>query len=393
MTDAILAVNAGSASVRFSLFDIVGTGFALVQRGQVEGIGAAPRLTLCDARGAIVDEHDFESGAATDHAGATRALLDHVDACMPARRIVAVGHRIVHGGMRFAAPVRIDAEVEAALVDLIPLAPLHQPHGLAAIRLLRERSPALPQVACFDTAFHRSQPALAQAFALPPAITERGVRRYGFHGLSYEYVASRLPELDPKAANGRVVVAHLGNGASMCAMRVCSSVATTMGFTALDGLMMGTRPGALDPGVVLWLHAELGLDTPAVTRLLYEESGLLGVSGISSDMRTLLASQAPRAKQAVDLFCYRALRELGSLVAALGGIDALVFTGGIGEHAAEIRARIVEGAAWLGFRLDAQANAVNASRLTRADSVARAWVVPTDEALTIARHARAVTGL
>ena len=391
MTDAILAINAGSASVRLSLFDIVGSGLALAQRGQVEGIGATPSLSLRDAQGAVIAEHRFESGTAPDHAGATRALLDHVDACVPARRIVAAGHRIVHGGTRFAAPVLIDADVEAALVDLIPLAPLHQPHGLAAIRLLRERSPGLPQVACFDTAFHRSQPALAQAFALPPAITERGVRRYGFHGLSYEYVASRLPELDPRAANGRVVVAHLGNGASMCAMQACSSVATTMGFTALDGLMMGTRPGTLDPGVVLWLHAELGLDTPAVTRLLYEESGLLGVSGISSDMRTLLASQAPRAKEAVDLFCYRALRELGSLVAALGGIDALVFTGGIGEHAAEIRARIVEGAAWLGFRLDAQANAANAARLTQTRSPAHAWIVPTDEALVIARHARALT--
>ncbi|MHB8493480.1 MAG: acetate/propionate family kinase [Casimicrobiaceae bacterium] len=391
MRDAILVVNAGSSSVKFSLFDIDGDALALALRGEIEGIGTAPRLAVHDAQGALIRERSFAAPGDLDHAGAIGLLLELVDADAPGRHLVAVGHRVVHGGTRFAAPVVVDADVESALLDLVPLAPLHQPHNLAPIRVLRERVPGLPQVACFDTAFHRTQPALAQAFGLPPEITDRGVRRYGFHGLSYEYVASMLPGLDPRAADGRVVVAHLGNGASMCALHERRSIATTMGFTALDGLMMGTRPGTLDPGVVLWLQSELALDARALARLLYHESGLLGVSGISSDMRTLLASREPRAALAVDLFCYRALRELGSLVAALGGIDALVFTGGIGEHAAEIRARIVEGAAWFGFALDADANERHATRLTSADSRAAAYVVPTDEALMIARHTRALT--
>ncbi|HEV2219702.1 MAG TPA: acetate/propionate family kinase [Casimicrobiaceae bacterium] len=391
MRDAILVVNAGSSSVKFSLFDIEGGALALALRGELEGIGTAPRLALHDAQGALIRERSFATSEDLDHAGAIGLLLELVDAGAPGRHLAAVGHRVVHGGTRFAAPVVVDADVEAALRDLVPLAPLHQPHNLAPIRVLRERVPGLPQVACFDTAFHRTQPALAQAFGLPEEITDRGVRRYGFHGLSYEYVASTLSGLDSRAARGRVVVAHLGNGASMCALHEGRSIATTMGFTALDGLMMGTRPGTLDPGVVLWLQSELALDAPALARLLYHGSGLLGVSGISSDMRTLLGSREPRAVLAVDLFCYRALRELGSLVAALGGIDALVFTGGIGEHAAEIRARIVEGAAWLGFALDADANARHATRLTLADSPAAAYVVPTDEALMIARHTRALT--
>ncbi|MDE2209954.1 MAG: acetate/propionate family kinase [Betaproteobacteria bacterium] len=391
MRDAILVVNAGSSSVKFSLFDIEGDTLALALRGEIEGIGTAPRLALHGAQAALIRERGFAAPEDLDHAGAIGLLLELVEAGAPGRHLAAVGHRVVHGGTRFAAPVVVDADVEAALLDLVPLAPLHQPHNLAPIRVLRERLPGLPQVACFDTAFHRTQPALAQAFGLPPEITDRGVRRYGFHGLSYEYVASRLPGLDPRAAGGRVVVAHLGNGASMCALHERRSIATTMGFTALDGLMMGTRPGVLDPGVVLWLQSELALDASALARLLYHQSGLLGVSGISSDMRTLLASREPRAVLAVDLFCYRALRELGSLVAALGGIDALVFTGGIGEHAAEIRARIVEGAAWLGFALDADANARHATRLTLMDSPAAAYVVPTDEALMIARHTRALT--
>lgn len=391
MRDAILVVNAGSSSVKFSLFDIEGDALALALRGEIEGIGTATRLALHDAQGVPIRARSFTAPEDLDHAGAIGLLLELVEAGAPGRRLVAVGHRVVHGGTRFAAPVVVDADVEAALLDLVPLAPLHQPHNLAPMRVLRGRVPGLPQVACFDTAFHRTQPALAQAFGLPPEITDRGVRRYGFHGLSYEFVASMLPGLDPRAAGGRVVVAHLGNGASMCALHERRSIATTMGFTALDGLMMGTRSGALDPGVVLWLQSELALDAPALARLLYHESGLLGVSGISSDMRTLLASREPRAVLAVNLFCYRALRELGSLVAALGGIDALVFTGGIGEHAAEIRARIVDGAAWLGFALDADANARHATRLTLADSPAAAYVVPTDEALMIARHTRALT--
>ena len=393
MSDAILVVNAGSSSVKFSLFDVADAELALALRGEIDGIGTAPRLVLRDAQGKVLEARSFASAADLDHAGAIGLLLELAETGAPGRRIAAVGHRVVHGGTRFAAPVRVDAGVEAALAELIPLAPLHQPHNLTPIRLLRERAAGLPQIACFDTAFHHTQPAVAQAFGLPAEITDRGVRRYGFHGLSYEYVAATLPALDPRAADGRVVVAHLGNGASMCAILRGRSVATTMGFTALDGLMMGTRPGSLDPGVLPWLQTELGLDARALTRLLYHESGLLGVSGVSSDMRTLLASQEPRARFAIELFCYRASRELGSLAAALGGIDALVFTGGIGEHAADIRARIIDGAAWLGFRLDAGANAEHATRLTRPDSPAPAYVVPTDEALMIARHTRALTGL
>ncbi len=393
MSDAILVVNAGSSSVKFSLFDVADGALALVLRGEIEGIGNAPRLALRDAQGRVLETRSLASAVDLDHAGAIGMLLELAETAAPGRRIAAVGHRVVHGGTRFAAPVRIDADIEAALAELIPLAPLHQPHNLAPIRLLRQKAPGLPQIACFDTAFHHTQPAVAQAFALPAEITERGVRRYGFHGLSYEYVAATLPALDPHAAGGRVVVAHLGNGASMCAILRGESVATTMGFTALDGLVMGTRPGLLDPGVLLWLQTERGLDASALTRLLYHESGLLGVSGISSDMRTLLASQEPRARFAIELFCYRASRELGSLAAALGGIDALVFTGGIGEHASEIRARIIEAAGWLGFRLDAAANARHATRLTQADSPVPAYVIPTDEALMIARHTRALTGL
>jgi acetate kinase len=286
--------------------------------------------------------------------------------------------------------VRVDAEVVARLAKFIPLAPLHQPHNLAPIRALLAAAPQLPQVACFDTSFHRAMPAVAQAFALPPSITDRGVRRYGFHGLSYEYIAASLPRYDAAAARGRVVVAHLGNGASMCAMSDGRSVASTMGFTAVDGLPMGTRTGALDPGVVLYLMDELKMDARAIERLIYQQSGLLGVSQVSSDMRTLLASDDPRAQFAIELFCYRIGRELGSLAAALGGLDALVFTGGIGEHAAPVRERVLRGAAWLGIELDPAANAAGGPRLTTASSPAAAWAIPTDEEVTIARHTRAV---
>jgi acetate kinase len=289
--------------------------------------------------------------------------------------------------------VRVDADVIAALADLVPLAPLHQPHNLAPIRAVAARMPAMPQVACFDTAFHHDQPPVAQAFALPPEITGRGVRRYGFHGLSYEYVAGAMRNLDMRAAAGRVVVAHLGNGASMCAMANGRSVASTMGFTALDVLVMGTRSGTIDPGVMIWLMDEMGMGPRDLERLLYHRSGLLGVSGVSSDMRTLLASDEPRAKLAIELFCYRAGRELGSLAAALGGLDALVFTGGIGEHAAPIRAAIVRGASWLGLALDEDANAESKRRITSDTSRVPAYVVPTDEELMIARHVRSVLGV
>jgi acetate kinase len=297
---------------------------------------------------------------------------------------------VVHGGVAFCEPVRIDGGVLAKLEKLAPLAPLHQPHNLKPIRVVAENLPDLPQVACFDTAFHRVQPDLAQAFALPAEITERGVRRYGFHGLSYEYIASALPGIDPKAAAGRVVVAHLGNGASMCAMLGGRSVASTMGFTAVDGLPMGTRCGALDPGAVLFLMDELKMDARAIEKLIYQQSGLLGVSGVSSDMRTLLASEEPRAKLAVDLFVYRIRRELGSLAAALEGLDAIVFTGGIGERSAPIRARVCDGAAWLGVELDGVSNETGGPLITIARSGVRAWVIPTNEELMIARHTQRV---
>jgi acetate kinase len=292
--------------------------------------------------------------------------------------------------MHHAQPVRVDARLVDELEALVPLAPLHQPHNLAPMRAIAEAAPSLVQVACFDTAFHRSQPPIAQAFALPASVVERGVRRYGFHGLSYEYIAGALAAIDARAARGRVVVAHLGNGASMCAIRDGRSVASTLGLTALDGLMMGTRSGALDPGVVLYLMDTLGMDTRAIERLLYRESGLLGVSGVSSDMRVLAASIDERAKFAIELFCYRAARELGALAAALGGLDALVFTAGIGEHSAPVRASIVQASAWLGFTLDTAANDAHAQRITTATSALPAYVIATREELMIARHVRTV---
>jgi acetate kinase len=313
-------------------------------------------------------------------------VLDFVQQEQGQRTLAAVGHRVVHGGEEFDAPVRIDTEVLARLERLIPLAPLHQPHNLAPMRVVAERAPALPQVACFDTSFHRTQEPVAREFGLPPEVTERGVRRYGFHGLSYEYIADVFPRFDPAAARGRVVVAHLGNGASMCAMKAGKSIATTMGFTALDGLMMGTRAGSLDPGVVLYLLDELKMDAREIERLLYHQSGLLGVSGVSSDMRTLLSNDDPRSAFAIALFCYRVRRELGSLAAALGGIDAIVFTGGIGQHAASIRERICQDAQWLGVTLDGQSNAAGGPRISGEGSRVSAWVIPTDEESMIARH-------
>ena len=392
MPDTIAVLNAGSPSLKFSVFG-VGETLTLNVRGQVEGIGTAPRFVAKDPSGAVVAEQSWGGSDAIDHAGAVEHLFSYLATDLKRGRLLAVGHRVVHGGTRYGAPVRVDAAVIDALAELVPLAPLHQPHNLTPIRAIAARMPALPQVACFDTAFHHDQPPLAQAFALPPEITGQGVRRYGFHGLSYEYVAGAMRTLDMRAAAGRVVVAHLGNGASMCAMADGRSVASTMGFTALDGLVMGTRSGTIDPGVMIWLMDQMGMGPRDLERLLYHRSGLLGVSGISSDMRTLLASGEPRAKLAIELFCYRAGRELGSLAAALGGLDALVFTGGIGEHAAPIRAAIVRGACWLGLALDADANAAGKRRITSDTSRVPAYVVPTDEELMIARHVRSALAL
>jgi acetate kinase len=394
MQSAILVLNAGSSSLKFALYHLVaGKQLVHAAEGQVDEIGTNPRLSVRDAAGQLLTDRPLRTGEGADHHGAIAAvrawLLEH-PAGAP---LVAVGHRVVHGGSQFGEPVRVDAQVLAALEQLVPLAPLHQPHNLAAIRAILQTTPALPQVACFDTAFHRSQPAVAQAFALPHALADEGVRRYGFHGLSYEYVTSVLPQLDASLAQGRVVVAHLGNGASLCAIRAGRSVATTMGFSVLDGVPMGTRCGALDPGVLLYLMDHHRMDARTLEQLLYHQSGLLGLSGVSSDMRALLASADPRAKHAIDVFVYRIGREIGSLAAALGGLDALVFCGGIGENAAAIRARVCTDAAWLGVQLDAVANQGSGPRISLPRAAVSAWVVRTDENLMIARHAVGVLRL
>jgi acetate kinase len=386
MADAILVLNAGSSSIKFSLFLEQDRGLALRLSGLLEGLYTTPRFTAKDASGASLGERKWGEGEHLGHDGAIAHLIEFLSAQRADHRLVAVGHRVVHGGLEFSEPVKLNAEVIAKLEKFIPLAPLHQPHNLAPIRLVAERLPQVMQVACFDTAFHRAQPEIAQAFALPASITDRGVRRYGFHGLSYEYIASAFPRLDAAAAAGRVIVAHLGNGASLCAMKAGKSVASTMGFTAVDGLPMGTRCGTIDPGVMLYLMDELKMDARAIEKLIYQQSGLLGVSGISSDMRALLESLEPRAKLAVDLFVYRIGRELGSLAAALGGLDALVFTAGIGERAAPIRERVCHDAAWLGVKLDEAANSNGGPRISAQGSRVSAWVVPTNEELMIARH-------
>jgi acetate kinase len=388
MADAIAVLNAGSSSVKFSVFAAHDDSLRLQVRGQIEGLFTAPKFVAKGADGAVLGEKKWGEGTRLGHDGALDHLIGFLGERRGAMTLVGVGHRVVHGGMEYARPVRVTAQVVAALDKYVPLAPLHQPHNLAPIRLLLERSPDLPQVACFDTAFHRSNSDLAQMFGLPYAMFEDGVRRYGFHGLSYEYIASVLPRFSEAAATGRTIVLHLGNGASMCAVQAGRSVASTMGFTAVDGLMMGTRTGALDPGVVLYLMDQRGMDARAVEKLLYSQSGLLGVSGISSDMRALLESGAPRAKLAIDLYCYRIRRELGSLAAALGGLDALVFTGGIGENSAAIRARVMDDAAWLGVARDAAANDAGGPLLTTAASRVAAYAIPTNEELMIATHTR-----
>ena len=385
MSGAIAVLNSGSSSIKFSLHD---AGGKLRFRGQAEAIHTSPRFAARDAGGDVVAEKDWPARVAIGHEGALDHIVAFLREALAGERLEAVGHRVVHGGLDYDRPVRVDAGVLARLEKLVPLAPLHQPHNLAPIRRLLQRAPDVPQVACFDTAFHRTQPEVAQMFGLPRMYHEQGVRRFGFHGLSYEYIASQLPALDPEAAHGRTIVLHLGNGASMCALHEARSVATTMGFTAVDGLLMGTRCGALDPGVILYLMQSRGMDAKAVEDLIYKESGLLGISGISHDMRTLLGSADPRARLAVELYLYRIRRELGGLAAALGGVDALVFTGGIGENAAPIRARICRDAAWLGVDLDAEANLAGARLLTTEASRVRAWRVPTDEEGVIARHAQ-----
>jgi acetate kinase len=387
MADALLVLNAGSSSLKFSVFLDEERPRELL-RGQLEGLLTEPHFTARTQAG-VLGEKRWESGTRLGHTGAIEFLFTWGrDGILGKHHIRAAGHRVVHGGAKFTEPLLIDQQTLTALENLVPLAPLHQPHNMAAIRAMLRMMPSLPNVACFDTAFHHTQPAVAQAFALPRRYAQEGVRRYGFHGLSYEYIASVLPTVDPRAAEGKAVVAHLGNGASMCAMTNGRSVATTMSFTALDGLMMGTRSGAVDPGVLLYLMKQHGMDSDALQQLLYYQSGLLGVSEISSDMRALLSSGDSRATEALDLFVYRINRELGSLAAALGGLDELVFTGGIGENAASIRARVCRDASWLGLELDEAANANGGPRITREGSRVSAWVIPTNEELMIAMHMR-----
>lgn len=385
LSDGCIAVlNAGSSSIKFALYEPGPTG-ALLFRGQVERIGQAPRLTAEDADGKTIAERNW-SDSKLDHEAATAEIIALGRELLHGLPVLAFGHRVVHGGTEFSAPVLIDDKVLARLTELVPLAPLHQPHNLAPIRAITRAAPHLPQVACFDTAFHRSQPALAQAFALPREITAAGVRRYGFHGLSYDYIVTRLKETKPDLAPARLVIAHLGNGASLCAVRGGRSVASTMGFTAVDGLMMGTRSGALDPGVLLYLMQERGFQAADIEDLIYRRSGLLGVSGIASDMRTLRQSQAPEAAEAIALFVYRIVREIGSMAAALGGLDALVFTAGIGEHDAATRAEVISGCSWLGLTLDKARNQAGTGRISSESSPVSAWVVPTDEERMISRY-------
>ena len=387
MTGAILVLNAGSSSIKFSLFP----GHEkperrdLICKGEIEGIGHQTHFKVEDGKGAVLN-NEQPPGCET-HEDALAVLLRWLRGAFPQAELVAAGHRVVHGGSLYMGPVRIDETVIAELRRLIPLAPLHEPYHLAGIAAVSSLRSTLPQVGCFDTSFHRTQPKVASAFALPRRLTEEGIRRYGFHGLSYEYIASVLPDVvGPGTADGRVVVAHLGNGASMCAMLKRKCIATSMSFTALDGLPMGQRCGDLDPAVVLYLMEAKGMGAKEISNLLWHESGLLGVSGLSNDMRALLASSDPHAKEAVDLFVYRLCRELGSLASALGGLDALVFTAGIGEHAAEIREKVCEQAAWLGLEIDKDANRRGGPEITKAGSKASGWVIRTDEDLMIARH-------
>lgn len=391
MSDAILVINAGSSSIKFALCNGVDqTGLETTVTGQVESISTQPRFKAEDAEGNLLAQQRWEDGSKVEREALLNHLLTWIQDYLGADRLQAAGHRVVLGGNRYAAPVRIDDEVMAALSALAPLAPLHQPANLMPIQAIARIRPNLPQVACFDTAFHRTIPAIAQLYGLPQALTEEGLQGYGYHGLSYEYIASRLPTYDSKAAEGRTVVAHLGNGASLCALVGGKSIACTLGFSTLDGLLMGTRPGRLDPGILLYLLQQKHLSVEALEHLLYRESGLLGVSGSSNDMRTLLASDNLSARQAVDLFVYRASLELGSMVAAAGGLDALVFTAGVGEHAAPIRAGICERAAWLGVELDETANQQDGPRISAGHSNVSVWVIPTNEELTIARATRAV---
>ena len=388
MTSSILTLNAGSSSLKFALFD--GTTLKATARGEIEGLGDAPHLLARDPGGTVLAEQRWLAGQDHPFAVVLGALLAFADSHLGRDGLAAAGHRVVHGGARHVAPERVTPELLAALDELTPLDPLHMPHNIAPMRAMAAARPGMPQVACFDTAFHHTLPPVARTLALPRSITDAGVRRYGFHGLSYEYIASRLPDLSPRLASGRVVVAHLGSGASLCALQAGRSVETTTGFSALDGLMMATRCGSLDPGVILYLGQQ-GHTFAGIEDMLYRQSGLLGVSGVSGDVRVLLASSDPHAREALDLFSYRIAAHTGALASALGGLDGLVFTAGVGEHAAPVRAAVCARLAWLGVRLDDDANAAGAALVSLPDSPVEVRVIPTDEEAMIARHTHVVT--
>jgi len=393
MDDYALVFNAGSSSLKFCVYHRPeADGWRIESRGQIEGIGTAPRLSARDGAGEIQADHPLDQGVRNVHA-ALDSLASWLRSRYRGARVLGVGHRVVHGGARFTGPTVVTRQVVEELRALTPLAPLHQPYNLAAIEAVFERLPGVPQVACFDTSVHRCQPAVAEVIPLPREFGRSGVQRYGFHGLSYEYIASILPQAAPEIAAGRVIVAHLGSGASLCALNNGKSMDSTLGFTALDGLCMGTRPGAVDPGVILYLFQSVGLSAKEVEAILYKKSGLLGISGISNDMRDLLASSEPGAQLAVDFFVYRAAKEIGALTAVLSGLDGLVFTAGIGENSAEIRRRICKSSAWLGVDLDEEANSRKGPRISSMKSKVSAWVIPTNEELMIARHTGLLLGL
>ncbi|HXI24755.1 MAG TPA: acetate/propionate family kinase [Pyrinomonadaceae bacterium] len=393
MDDYALVLNAGSSSLKFCVFQRPGgERWRLEARGQIEGIGTSPRLSVKDANAASLIDEQLTSSV---HNGrdAIDALALWLKSKYAGSRVLGVGHRVVHGGASFPGPTIVTKQVLLELHNLIPLAPLHQPHNLAAIDAVFDRMPEVPQVACFDTSFHRGHQPFVEMVPLPRELCRKGLQRYGFHGLSYEFIASVLPEVAPEIAAKKVIVAHLGSGASLCALHQGKSVDTTMGFTALDGLCMGTRPGALDPGVVLYLFQNLGLSTKEVETILYKKSGLIGISGISNDMRELLDRSEPEARLAVDFFVYRVAKEIGALAAVLGGVDGLVFTAGIGENSPEIRRRICEASGWLGIEIDASANDQKATRISTTQSRVSVWVIPTNEELMIARHTGTLLGL
>ncbi len=393
MSKAILVLNAGSSSIKFTVFDRAGDELAVRYNGQIEGIGTRPHFWVRDGDGAVVHEDAWENPPlGRGHAYALEQLAAWLDPRLPEEGLIGVGHRVVHGGAKYSAPTVINDAVLRDLESFVPLAPLHQPANLAGIGAALDFLPGVPNVACFDTAFHRSHPRVADIYGLPGEYYEEGVRRYGFHGLSYEYIARALPAVAPELTEGKVVVAHLGNGSSMCAISAGRSMDSTMGFTALDGLPMGTRSGQIDPGVLLYLMQEKGMGAKQIEDLLYKRSGLLGISGISNDMRSLEASDDPRAAAAIDYYVYRIVRETGALAAAMGGIDGLVFTAGIGQNAAGIRRRVCEGLAWLGLELDPVANAAHGPRISTPGSRLSAYVIPTDEERMIALHTLAALG-